>query len=84
MANGKIFEMTFPQDGMTRKVMEMDFTSDREEWNVYRLSDGSTVRLKSIVVKILRVMDQGDRPAYTADGEPWFIVRSTNTVSASE
>ena len=43
---GKIIEQTFP-DGITRKIMEVDFVTEKEDWNVYKLSDGSTVKVRN-------------------------------------
>jgi hypothetical protein len=79
----RIIEQTFP-DGITRKIKEMDFTVDREEWNEYTLSDGTTVRIKAVVGKIFRVLDDQENPAYTANNDPFIIVRSANQVFASE
>jgi hypothetical protein len=73
---GNIIEQTFP-DGITRKMMEMDFKSEKEDWNVYRLSDGSVVKLRVIPALIYRVLDNSGQPAFTPEGDPFILSRNT-------
>lgn len=71
-------------DGNTVWVREMDFETTREEWNEYRLVDGGRIRVKAVVFKIMRVVDENGVPQYQPDGDPAFLIRNQVTVSASE
>jgi hypothetical protein len=56
---------------------EMDFEPLRETWNEYRVADGSLLRLKVVVSKILRLEKRNPQ------GEPIYLITSTNVVSAT-
>ena len=55
---------------------DLEFETIREEWNTYRASDGSIIKLKTIVGKITRL------DKYNEDGEPIYLVKSSSVVSA--
>lgn len=55
---------------------ELDWKVVREDWNEYDCSDGTKVKLKTIVQKIIRLDKRN------ADGEPIYFVRSSNVVTA--
>lgn len=71
---GKIVERTFPHDGVTRKVMEMDYVAEKEEWSIYELEDESVVKMRVTAGKIFRVLDDKGNPQFNPDGDPFFIV----------
>jgi len=52
--------------------------SSSEHWSEYLLDDGSTIRAKFIATKVFRVDGE-----YDIDGNPVYIVRSTNVVTVS-
>jgi hypothetical protein len=54
----------------------VDFETMREEYNSYKLSDGSTVRMKTVVTNIIRTDE------FAPTGEPIYIVNSQNVVVA--
>jgi hypothetical protein len=54
----------------------VDFETLREEYNSYKLSDGSTIRMKTVVTNIIRTEE------LTPSGEPIYIVNSQNVVVA--
>lgn len=54
----------------------VEFETLREEYNSYKLSDGSTIRMKSVVTNIIRTQE------FTPSGEPVYIVNSQNVVVA--
>ena len=70
-------------DGRTRNVREESFDADKECWNEYSLANGDNVRIKVVVHKIFRVLDEDGNPAFTADGDPEVAVRHQVQVSAS-
>ena len=56
----------------------INFTTQREDWNIYRLKDNSGVKVKLVVSEILKITDKACRNQF---GEPLYIVNSTNVVS---
>jgi len=44
----------------------------KERWNEYRLADGTTLRLKPVMIAIFRADGE-----YTPDGEPVYNMKST-------
>ena len=71
-------------DGRDVNAMEVAFDIKREEWNEYELSDGGRVRVKTVVQKILKVVDDEGRQVYDANGDPIMIARNSVVISASE
>jgi ABC-type ATPase with predicted acetyltransferase domain len=55
---------------------EVDFEVIREDWNVYKTSDGSKLKLKPVVGKIVRLDKRN------TDGEPVYVLNSQNMVVA--
>lgn len=80
---GKIREQTFP-DGITRKIEELDFDIVKEDWSEYQLSDGTYMKMKTVVLKVFWVLDDQGNRTYTPDGDPNLLVRNSNQVIASE
>ena len=61
------------------KIVEgtlVDFETLREEYNSYKLSDGSIVRMKTVVTSIIRTEE------FAPTGEPIYIVNSQNVLVA--
>lgn len=56
-------------------VDEVGFRPLGEHWNEYLLDDGTTVRVKLVVVSAYRIEDE-----YDAEGNPTYIVNSTNVM----
>ena len=54
----------------------VDFETLREEYNSYKLSDGSIIRMKTVVTNIIRTEE------FTPGGEPVYIVNSQNVLVA--
>jgi hypothetical protein len=54
----------------------VDFETIREEYNSYKLSDGSLIRMKTVVTNIIRTDE------FTPNGEPIYIVNSQNVLVA--
>ena len=72
----KIVRMQTP-DGKTIEGEEIPFKPESEPWCVYQLDDGYGVRLKLIVTQIIKV------PGKDADGNPVYVVRSSNVMAVS-
>ena len=54
----------------------VDFETMREEYNSYKLADGSIIRMKTVVTNIIRTAE------FTPTGEPVYIVNSQNVLVA--
>ena len=70
-------------DGSQAKAEEIEFKLQHEDWSLYALPDGTTVKLKTTVLKILWVLDKDGKPARTPDGDPFLIVNHRTDVIAS-
>lgn len=56
---------------------ELDFEPLKETWNEYRCSDGSYVRLKIVVSKIVKLDKRNPQ------GEPIYQVASSNVLAVT-
>lgn len=66
-------------------AIEVPYDTKSEDWNAYDLHDsGTRVRVKTIVQKIYRVVDDSGNQIYNPDGEPSYIVRHGTIVTVSE
>jgi len=54
---------------------EVDFENEKEEWNVYKLSDGSTLKVKLVLVNVVRSRDK-----YDPLGNPIYGITSQNII----
>lgn len=52
-----------------------DFKPVEEPWSVYKLADGTTIKLKLVVSDVMRVNQDGP--------EPQYIVKSSNVMSVA-
>ncbi len=60
-------------DGREVESEQVDFEVIREDWNEYRLEDGTVLKFKTIVTDIIRTEDHDP-----TTGNPIYHVRSTN------
>ncbi len=70
-------------DGTQTKALEVEFKLLHEDWSQYQLPDGTTVKLKTTVLKILQVLDEQGKPARTPEGDPLLIVNHRTDVITS-
>ena len=54
---------------------EVDFENEKEEWNVYKLADGSTLKDKLVLVNVVR-----GRNKYDPKGNPIYGITSQNVI----
>jgi hypothetical protein len=62
---------------MQKDLMEaedVDFTEEQEKWNVYKLADGSTLKIKLVLRGVKRLKK------FLPDGNPMYVINSTNVV----
>jgi len=65
-------------DGTTAEATVVTFRTSSEEWNEYLLDDGTVIKIKTVATDALRVDGQ-----YDGQGNPMYIVQSTNIMSVS-
>ena len=57
---------------------EVNFTTELEDWNMYRLTDGSRIKSKMVVSSVQKVKVEG---VFNTYGEPVYAVNSTNIIA---
>ena len=55
---------------------DLDFTEESEQWNSYKLSDGTTLRIRLILREVKRLKK------WKPDGTPIYVINSMNVVRA--
>jgi len=60
------------REDSSENTAEVEVLDAKERWNEYRLADGTTMRVKSVVIAVFREANQK-----TADGEPVYSMKST-------
>jgi hypothetical protein len=55
-------------------AQDLDFTEETEQWNSYKLSDGTTLRIKLILREVKRLNK------WKPDGSPIYMISSQNIV----
>ena len=53
---------------------DIDFTEEEEHWNVYKLEDGTSLKIKLILRTVKRLKK------WAPDGNPLYVVSSANVV----
>ncbi len=79
----KIRKVTLPGSGEV-SVRDVDFDVVREDWSVYKLKDGGTVRIRATALVISRLLDAQGKPTYLPDGSPAILVNNQVQVVATE
>ncbi|MCW7071256.1 hypothetical protein B6V00_02135 [ANME-1 cluster archaeon ex4572_4] len=62
-------------NGQEIEAMDVDFETVKEDWNEYKLEDGTVLRFKTIVSSIIRTENYDPMT-----GDPVYHVRSTNVL----
>lgn len=65
-----------PEELLNLDKMEVPYTPYLEDWNVYRLPDGSKLKIKLVVSSVFRIKGRYDELGY-----PMYVVNSTNAVT---
>jgi|JRYF01.1.fsa_nt_gb hypothetical protein len=64
--------------------IDLGFRVISEHWNEYELEDGTLLRIKTILLKAIRVVDENDKPIKTPLGDPEIVVNTTMTVVSKD
>jgi hypothetical protein len=59
-------------------AQEIGFETEKENWNIYLLEDGTTLKVKAVLAEVLRV--QGE---YAPNGDPIYIINATPVLSST-
>lgn len=60
---------------------DLAFKTTKEDWNIYELEDGTTLKAKIIAGKISRgLTEDGKSILYNPDGEPFYNIRYTVSI----
>ena len=54
--------------------IDVDFSEEQETWNIYRLGDGTTMKVKLVLRGVKRLK------RYSPDGNPIYIIQTQNVV----
>ena len=66
------------------KLREVSFEAIKEGWNEYKTEDGKKIRLRTVAIKISKVLDEKGNPVKSAEGEPLYVVNHNTVVVTSE
>lgn len=55
---------------------DLDFTEEKEYWSTYKLSDGTTLKVKLVLTGVKRLHK------WNLDGSPVYLINATNAVRA--
>jgi hypothetical protein len=55
-----------------QNINEIEMLEAKENWSVYRLADGTTLRIKPVMIAVFRADGQ-----HTPEGEPVYNMKST-------
>lgn len=64
--------MSETREDSSQNNTEIEVIDAKERWSEYRLADGTTMRIKSVVIAVFR--EDGHQ---TQDGEPVYNMKST-------
>jgi hypothetical protein len=69
-AGEKVVHITF--EGKEERAEDLNFDAEKEGWSNYRLSDGTLIKLKNVVSRILKLLDRTKD-----DGSPFYVLEGT-------
>lgn len=82
MEDRVVKQITMPDGSVVRGILT-DFEIVKEDWNEYILEDGTKLRIKTVLVRALRLVDDEGQPRRTPDGDPEIFVNTSITVVAN-
>ena len=73
-------------NGSLQNTTEIEMLESKEAWSIYRLSDGTTLRIKPVMIAVFKADDEqtGEGAVYRMKSTLITDVRSVNTVKQSE
>lgn len=65
-----------PLDGEAHEGTRIELRETTEPWTRVELADGSSIRIKHVIVDVVRLRDRFD-----SDGAPVYVVKSANIMA---
>ena len=75
MANDKVM---INLGGRQVEAVQIDVNQSNEKWNEYLLEDGTVLKMKLVLKKVLRVDGE-----YDQEGNPVYVMQSTNVTTVN-
>jgi hypothetical protein len=69
-------DVEIPYQGKLEKAEELQATEVKEGWSEYTVEDGSTIRVRSVIGRLVKLRD-----IYSDSGEPIYLIRSSTVMS---
>ena len=60
------------------EAVNLDFTEEEEYWNIYKLADGTTLKVKLVLRGVKRLN------RFNPDGTPMYLIQSQSIVRTTE
>jgi hypothetical protein len=60
------------------EAVNLDFTEEEEYWNIYKLADGTTLKVKLVLRGVKRLK------RFNPDGTPMYLIQSQSIVRTTE
>lgn len=65
------------------RAKNLEYETIKEDWNIYKLEDGTTLRIKIVAAKIARGIDpKTGEILYTPEGEPYYNIKYQTVIVA--
>jgi hypothetical protein len=71
--------MKVPYQGRQVEGESVDFMTRKEDFAEYQLADGKVLRIKMVVTRIIKLVDEK-----SPDGNPVYLIQSQNVVAPIE
>lgn len=65
----------YPYNNQMVEGETVSFVTDGEQWNNYTLADGSTLKVKIVMMDIVRLVDQ-----YNENGDPIYLFSAQQVI----
>lgn len=75
MSSEQVKPITLP-DGRKGFGVEVEFETVHEDWNVYELSNGTRLRVKTLLAHAFQIVDENGNPIYGENGEPEYAINT--------
>jgi hypothetical protein len=73
---GKPTAPVAPEELLKMDKVEVSYTPYQEDWNIYRLPDGTKLKVKLVVSSVFRIKGRFDELGY-----PMYLINSTNAIT---
>ena len=71
-------KVTIQIGGRSVEAVQVEVTQAAERWNEYILDDGTMLKMKLVLKKVLKVESEFD-----GEGNPLYVMQSTNVTTVS-